>query len=154
MLTAEARAEVMARIASDGHDDRAAINAILASAFYLKGLVPIVRRGWHTFKTQYGEKTYEEYPGQLRGETGWLGAPSYMSSIDSACDLVVHALGEDWIPELRIRADGSEAQLHQFSPPCFRTKICRGGPGASGAATAIVKCVLEATETYTRNQDG
>lgn len=144
MLSANARAEIARHLQARTYNGDQATNALLAAAFYLKDLTPITMHQTHQFEE--GGKVWEECPGQLRGKTGWLSAPSYLSSIDDAADLVMSALGPGWIVETRIRADGSEAKLHQFDPPCARTGWHRDGPGKSGAATAIVKAVIEATE--------
>jgi hypothetical protein len=152
VLTPEARKQIMALLPSNDPDDMAAINAILASAFYLKGTTPITKHGKHTFKTQFGEKEYDEHPGQLRGENGWLTSPQYLSSMDEACKLVKCALGDEWIIEVYVRADGSCAQLHEFPLPCRKTKTWRSEPGLRGAAAAIVRCVLDATDQNATNQ--
>lgn len=145
MLTEDQHREVMALLPSDDGDDMAAINAILCSAFYLKGLEPVTKRGVHVAQTQWGTKNFYEYPGQLRSKTGWLTAPNYLGSLDDACNLVRYALGEHWIVDVQVRADGSTAQVHQFPQPCRKSKIWRSDPGLRGAAAAVVRCVLEIT---------
>lgn len=148
MLTPEARDDLWKRIvAYDGSGG--AINAILASAFYLTNTTPVVESGVVVFPGQAAK--YDEYPGQLRCYTrgehhGWLQSPRYMSSLDDACDLVVSALGDGWIVETMIRPDGSQARLHECEPPCRKTVWLGGGPGTKGAAVAIVKAVLQATD--------
>lgn len=146
MLTPDRHREVMTLLPTDDSDSRSAINAILCAAFRLKGMRPVTVRGKHTFETQWGPKEFDEYPGQLRGETGWLSAPRYMSSIDDACGLIRDALGGHWIVEVQIRLDGSTAQLHEFPLPCRRSGVWRGKPGPEGAAQAIVRCLLEITQ--------
>lgn len=145
MLTADRHREVMTLLPSNDADDMAAINAILCSAFDLKGLEPVTKRGVHVAQTQWGPKEFDECPGQLRGATGWLIAPNYLGSLDDACKLVRDALGEHWIVDIQVRADGSTAQLHEFPQPCRRSKIWRSDPGSKGAAVAVVRCVLEIT---------
>lgn len=152
LLTPDARADVWKRIvAYDG--DGAAINAILASAFYLKDTKPVVEYGTVVFDGQ--TQKHEEWPGQLRCYTrgvhsGWLIAPRYMSSIDDACALVECALGAGWLVETLVRPDGSQARLHEFDAG-RRTAWQGGNIGPRGAAAAIVKCVLQATDPEFRN---
>lgn len=145
MLTAEARTEIERRISGDliSQDDAGAINALLCAAFYLRGLKPVTEHGKHTFDGSARE--WDERPGQMRGLHGWLTAPPYTSSLNDACDLVEHALGSGWITETMVRADGSQARLHEFDTS-RSTGWHNGGPGRKGAATAIVKAVLEATQ--------
>jgi len=136
--------ERLAAYEAGDYEQGQALNALLAARHHFKDLVPITQRQKHKFDDAGRE--WDESPGQLRGRTGWLSAPNYVGNIGDACDLVEYALGKEWIVETQVRTDGSMARLHKFDPPCRKTGWHRGRPGKVGAAAAIVRAVLEATE--------
>lgn len=85
-ITDESRARVALLMKSEDPTAASAVNAILATSFVYRDMIPIVAFGKHRFEPDGQE--LEEWPGHMRGKQGWLMAPNYLSSVDDALELV------------------------------------------------------------------
>jgi len=136
-VSPDTRYAIMRLMKATEPDADGAVNALLATSFVYRDLVPITQTGTHQFEP--GGKVWDERAGQMRGKHGWLFAPSYTTSVDDAMELV------------RTVFDGEKHTLTIEAKPEFATARILWRHGSTGwhtcasgqAARAIIFALLE-----------